>query len=38
MGCSKTEDAGGLTPVKDDNAARHKSSLEWSLISCRMHH
>ncbi|MBD5160579.1 MAG: hypothetical protein HDT14_00860 [Oscillibacter sp.] len=35
MGCSKTEDAGGLTPVKDDNeAAPHFSRRTLLFFSC----
>ncbi len=34
----KAADAGGLSPAKDNNAARRKSSPGWSLISCRMDH
>ena len=34
----KAEDAGGLTPVKDDNVAMRKSSPRTSSIFGRMEH
>ena len=34
----KAEDAGGLTPVKDDNAAMRKSSPKTGSIFGRMEH
>ncbi len=36
--CGKAEDAGGLAPVKDDNAATGKSGQRTALIYCRMNH
>ncbi len=36
--CGKAEDAGGLAPVKDDNAATGRSSPRTALIYRRMDH
>ena len=31
--CSKAEDAGGLTPAKDDNAAARKTDRkDWTVL------
>jgi hypothetical protein len=34
----KAEDAGGLTPVKDDNETMRKFRPEYGLFSVRMYH